>query len=869
MGKLAKKTFIVLCCAFTLLLFTVFGVACNESRNSSAELEELNYGSSRVSFAVLGKSNSGQSYSQYETTFEIEIRNDCAVDITYLECDMIVTALDSGEELCSGSVWFNGNIVKGAQNKFDLTLKTTDNALWNYSLQGLKIQCKITSAIFKDSVEKEYSTSYVTIYDGSMLNEVDGEGLSMMLSADGSYYIVTGVRDRSKTAYTIPSSYDGKPVLAIGNSAFEACDMLTDLVLPSRIETIGDFAFLGCSALKSITIPSSVTVMGSCVFSYCYDITIFCQTISMPNGWSSDWDVIAYNDRHTPIWNYAGVQGVTFDGLVWYGLNDGNAQIVDFENTTAVRLAVPSNIQGYAVKEIPDGLFEGCAQLATVELSNGIERIGESAFYGCTALTNITLPASLKSIGDNAFEGCALLADIALPSGVEAIGSYAFYGCTALTDVSIPSTALNVGSFAFADCEDLTIYCEAETKPDGWADSWNAVEYDYWASNWKCFPVVWNYAGAQGETQDGVLWYALQNGTVVVSGIKDTSRRSMTVPLAIEGRAVSEIKQGVFSDCRALTSITLPFVGADIRGEENTHFGYVFGADSYQNNADCVPSALREVKVLGGESIGKNAFYGCAYLTEIEIADSVKAVGDDAFKNCHNLSYTVKDGLKYLGSGNNPYMYLCETTTIDIETATIESGCRFVGTGAFSDCSLLISLTIPESVTSIASNAFTACRRLYDLYYNGNVATWCAIRFTEYDSNPMTYTTNVYFQNQPLTTIDIPSTVTEVGNYAFYSCPGITSISLPESLTRVGDYAFYYCAEVESITIPARVTYIGKGAFKGCADLVQAVFVNPNGWSYYYREGATGTALASREIATPTQAATYLRATYCDYYWKR
>ena len=76
-----------------------------------------------------------------------------------------------------------------------------------------------------------------------------------------------------------------------------------------------------------------------------------------------------------------------------------------------------------------------------------------------------------------------------------------------------------------------------------------------------------------------------------------------------------------------------------------------------------------------------------------------------------------------------------------------------------------------------------------------------------------------FFECIGLTSITIPSSVTSIGNDAFEGCSGLTSITIPSSVTSIGDYAFYRCSGLTSITIPSSVTSIGQEAFKGCSGL--------------------------------------------------
>ena len=77
-----------------------------------------------------------------------------------------------------------------------------------------------------------------------------------------------------------------------------------------------------------------------------------------------------------------------------------------------------------------------------------------------------------------------------------------------------------------------------------------------------------------------------------------------------------------------------------------------------------------------------------------------------------------------------------------------------------------------------------------------------------------------------LTSITIPNSVTSIGNYTFFGCSGLTSVTIPNSVTSIGDFAFYDCCSLTSITIPNSVTSIGNGAFSGCSGLTSITIPN-------------------------------------------
>ena len=123
---------------------------------------------------------------------------------------------------------------------------------------------------------------------------------------------------------------------------------------------------------------------------------------------------------------------------------------------------------------------------------------------------------------------------------------------------------------------------------------------------------------------------------------------------------------------------------------------------------------------------------------------------------------------------------------------------------AFSGCSGLTSLTIPSSVTEIGSYAFEDCSGLTSLTIPSSVTSigWYAFEGCS-----------------GLTSLTIPSSVTEIGRETFMGCSGLTSLTIPSSVTSIGWSAFSGCSGLTSLTIPSSVTSIGYYAFSGCSGL--------------------------------------------------
>lgn len=276
--------------------------------------------------------------------------------------------------------------------------------------------------------------------------------------------------------------------------------------------------------------------------------------------------------------------------------------------------------------------------------------------------------------------------------------------------------------------------------------------------------------------------------------------------------SVTSIGSNAFSSCDSLTSVS---IGNSVASIGN----YAF---SGCNN-------LTSVEIYDGvTSIGDSAFRGCTSLTSIEIPDSVTMIGDEAFNSCTNLQYTIKDNIKYLGNQNNPYRYLVGVASKTITSASIDEKCKVICDDAFDNCSSLTSVIIPDSVTHIGESPFPPFTKFKNVYIT-DIEAWCNISFggindyAPYTANPFYYAKNLYLNNELVSELIIPNTVTEIKDCAFSGCDSLTSVTIPDSVTSIGDYAFNDCSSLTSVAIPSSVTSINKSTFCDCKNLTSIV----------------------------------------------
>ena len=440
----------------------------------------------------------------------------------------------------------------------------------------------------------------------------------------------------------------------------------------------------------------------------------------------------------------------------------------------------------------------------TVEIGEGVTRVGDKAFAGCKCITEVKLPQTLTSIGKEAFSGCGLIKKIDLPRSVTSVGEFAFINCSCLKDICI---------------DDLAAWC--------------AIRFDSANAN-PLYPSRFLNLNGQRITALEVPEGVTSIGDFAFYECKEF--HDITLPESLES-----IGQYAFAGCCGLRELMLPdavtsvglnaFKGCECIGSLTV--GKIIGAKTLDELY--IPTAnLKCVFITeAADAIAANAFKDCPKLSSIRIPATMRRIGKDAFFNCKCLCRvditSVEDWclIDFACPYSNPlhhapklFLNCRELCCLEIPEGVTEikdyafynyrglralclpDGLTSIGESAFYHCVGLTGLILPNTVTTIGQEAFRGCSAMAFLTVGDALTDVARNVFT--DCNAVTcLTIGATVENKTLDDLTIPKA-------------NIKAVFVTAPTEKIVPNAFKDCGKLESAAIPATVKAIGKDAFFNC-----------------------------------------------------
>ena len=414
-----------------------------------------------------------------------------------------------------------------------------------------------------------------------------------------------------------------------------------------------------------------------------------------------------------------------------------------------------------------DSPFYKNPYIKSIIIESCVSSIGSYAFSGCTSLASVTIAGTVTSIGNYAFSGCTSLTSVTIPNSVTSIGVYAFSDCTSLTSVTIPNSVKSIGSYAFDNCSNLK-----SVNYNGTKAKWKSISgYSNVSQIIKCTDGI--YANSNTIIIDSVKYRLNDDYTAEVISYSGTPGNiTILESVAYEGFTfkVTSIGSSAFKNCTSLTSVTIPNSVTSI------------GSSAFSG---C--SNLKSVNYNGTKAKWKS-ISGYSNVSQIiKCTDGIYANSNTIIIN--SVKYRLNDDytaqvISYSGTPEN--ITISECVSYEGITFKVTS----IGSSAFSGCTSLASVTIPNSVTNISCDAFNGCSKLKK--------------------------------------IEIPDSVTYIGSKAFDGTAFYNTVkNWEDGVLYCGNHLISAKSDVTKITVKASTVSIAAGALDNCKSLKKINVLNP------------------------------------------
>lgn len=715
----------------------------------------------------------------------------------------------------------------------------------------------------------------------------------------------------------MPTNASGYEVKYIDSGAFQGCTGIS--AVTANYYTPMSFS--------STAFPSSVYSN-----AYLYIDESLRSQYASTNGWKLFTNVNPAQYSNTETFTAKTVEGIDMKFTVtdnnkktvrvaWGGYNPEDEVSIDKNTSGAV--TIPDYINGYKVTGIGNYAFMYCEKITSVRIPDAVEEIGNEAFYYCTSLVSANIPKSLKKLGTSAFGdcfelsgdvvipsgmtalekevflGCRKLGSVTLPNTIKTIGENAFRGNHTLVEMNLPSSVTTLGNGAFSHCPSLRrvvipanmtslgdgVFAECEALTELSVASGNSV-YD-----------SRNNSNAIIRKSDNTLIQGTV-GTTIPSSVRTIGPKAFQGLTALKEinipSGVTSIGEYAYDGCTGVTGTVV--IPASVTTVGNNAFRRIKPArvvvegnvQTYDFGFEPAPEVVLYVTTppdyyLGG-SYPSTLYVPKGSLSAYQSHDIWKWF--DSIKEIYPLSttsislnstegvsvtYNITDHGRFLlqvGNGTAAAIATGTSGTLTIPSGDGTYSAATIATGAFKNCSKLTQVTIPATVSSIQSGAFTGSTALtkvvvqadkvYDIaddafpasvYENAVLSVpyqlsedfavaggWKKFKHTD-STIPEGVTTFVANTQEGVAVtykvLDRTARTLQVGNGSKEAIDDNTTgtVTIPAkiagySVVSLGNYAFDFCSKLTALHLPSTITSLGNRSLSYCYSLTELEFLS-------------------------------------------
>ena len=331
------------------------------------------------------------------------------------------------------------------------------------------------------------------------------------------------------------------------------------------------------------------------------------------------------------------------------------------------------------------------------------------------------------------------------------------------------------------------------------------------------------------------------DGTLTVTACTVVKDKPVVIPAEHNGKKVVALGDGsknVFSGCEFTTLIVEA------------------GVKTISDNACLNWSTLKTLELNEGlERIGAKAFAGCTALKDIKVPKSVTSIGEEAFEDTAWYEEQSNGKIIYVGS----FLYEFKGNMApNTELTDIQADTKYISDYAFSDCSGLKSIVLPEGLQKIGANAFSGCTSLESIDIPATVnsvgekafAGCTLLSSVHIPAGIGSVAPSMFYDCCGLNNVVIDNGIESVGDAAFENCIGLIDIDLPASMKGIGNDVFKNCVKLQTVTNAQNIEKVGDGAFDNCISLTSCVLSEQ---TKEIGEGAFNNCVSIEEVELPAK----------------